>query len=379
MVRAYTPQRMSGSISANSNYSPQGSSQILVSQFDTMAYEGTVNDWFNVSWQKRIQLTINAGQVPSTQTDFPLLINDVYSDLVGAEEKELRFIEADNVQLEYEIQEFDDSTGLLIAWFKKPLVNSGDIINIYFDNSIATDEQNAPAVWSNGFEGVWHMNNETTILDSTGNGNDGTIQGSVATESSGGKIGTTVDFPGGTGDFVDLPNSNTFPKGNTDRTISAWMLTRVVSNDDMIGFSYGNASNSAAIFLGKGPPTETLQAGGFGPSSTNITAPNVFDDNNYHRISLTYDGTTAKLYEGGNLLTTELRAWNTGANTAQIGRQVNNVEEWNGFVDEIHISNVVRDSDWLTTEFNNQNNNSTFYSPGIVESIPGLDIMRYEE
>ena len=55
---------------------------------NSMAYEdldimGYEPDWLNTLWQFRIPLKIESGQVPSTQTDFPLLINNTYTVLIG--------------------------------------------------------------------------------------------------------------------------------------------------------------------------------------------------------------------------------------------------------------------------------------------------------
>ena len=97
---------------------------------DSMGYEPA--GWLNAEFQQRIPLTINAGQVPSTQTDFPLLINDTYPELMGEVEAELRFAGSDNIQLEYEIEKFDSITGELVVWIKKDTVSDGDIIYIYF-------------------------------------------------------------------------------------------------------------------------------------------------------------------------------------------------------------------------------------------------------
>jgi len=141
MVRAYTPQRLIGSIVANSLSIPQGiGSASQPVQGDSMAYEDLdimeyeTDNWFNAQFLQRIPLTINSGQVPSTQTNFPLLINDTYPDLIGQVEAELRFAGIDEIQLEYEIEEFDNLTGKLIAWVKKPTVSDGDFVAIYFDN-----------------------------------------------------------------------------------------------------------------------------------------------------------------------------------------------------------------------------------------------------
>ena len=39
-------------------------------------------------------------------------------------------------------------------------------------------------------------------------------------------------------------------------------------------------------------------------------------------------------------------------------------QSFHGILDEIRISNIARSADWITTEFNNQNDTSSFYSVG---------------
>jgi len=377
MVLAYPPQRMSGSISANSNYTPQG--QISVSQFDTMQYEDLntmayTPDWFSLLWQKRIQLTINSGQVPSTQLDFPLLINDTYPDLIGEGEgeEEFRFTGIDNVQLDYEIQEFNDITGKLIAWVKKPTVSDGDVINIYFDNSAASNEQNAAAVWSD-YNAVLHMT--SVMIDSTGNNavvNTGTVDAV-------GQIGRARLFDG-TSNFLDLGN---FDLTGTQFTLSAWVQpTFIPGNNTVIGksdsamdvtpfYKWLLCVTSNKAVLGRKDITEVQTIIGVIPAGI------------FSLIHCVYDGTNIKVCINGTFnaqmsVTTPIESSSQNVRIGASGTTIP-VDFYGGRIDESHIQNISRDDDWITTEFNNQVNQSTFYSTGTVESVPTLDIMGYEK
>src|SRR5207248_2071458 len=42
--------------------------------------------------------------------------------------------------------------------------------------------------------------------------------------------------------------------------------------------------------------------------------------------------------------------------------------DFNGVIDEVRVSDSVRSSDWVTTEFNNQSSTSTFYIYGSFQA-----------
>ena len=66
----------------------------------------------------------------------------------------------------------------------------------------------------------------------------------------------------------------------------------------------------------------------------------------------TYDGTTAKLYVNGQLVTTQTISWNTVQNTNQIGRQTNGSEYTNGRISYISYYNKVLSADEMAQNFN---------------------------
>jgi hypothetical protein len=86
----------------------------------------------------------------------------------------------------------------------------------------------------------------------------------------------------------------------------------------------------------------------------NITEPK--------HLALTYDGSIAKLYEGETELISQTQNWNLVKNKAYIGRLVNDSDYWNGWVDEVRISSVVRSSAWISVEHQNQSSPNDFYT-----------------
>jgi hypothetical protein len=87
----------------------------------------------------------------------------------------------------------------------------------------------------------------------------------------------------------------------------------------------------------------------------------------YHAVG-TWDGTTMRVYFNG---AQENFAPKSGTITQYndqsdigFGSAGGGGNYWNGRLDEIHVSNIARSADWITTEYNNQNNPGTFYTIG---------------
>src|SRR5690606_38973349 len=110
----------------------------------------------------------------------------------------------------------DTDTGEL--HFKAPsLANATDTtFYIYYGNSSATDyatdaTYGAENVWSNGYAGVWHLEEDPggtapQIVDSTGNGNDGTSEGEMGSDDlTEGQVAKALDFDG-SDDYINVPN-----------------------------------------------------------------------------------------------------------------------------------------------------------------------------
>lgn len=349
-------------------------SQVLVGdvpppQFDTMAYE--TSNWLDTEFLQRIPRTINPAMVPSIQTDFPLGINNTFPELIGFSEAELRFASTDDMQLDYEIEKFDTITGELIVWLKKPTVDDGDIIYIYFDNPSAVDEQNSPDVWSNNFVAVQHMAQTSgNLIDSTGNNNDMTPIGTTLNDTL---IGNAKNLPGVSDAYFALDNDSL---DTTDITVSAWVNLNSIGAFMVTASKWFNPLDVDWVLtalIGElsvliGSIVGVVNSGAFLSAGVK------------HHVAFTIVGvTTLNIYLDGNLVYTQAIPPKPTSTISRLQLGDVGTSSLQGTIDEFHMSNDGKSSDWIKTEYNNQNDDDIFYTTGAVELVPTVfDVMAYE-
>jgi len=341
---------------------------MLYEDLDVMLYEPS---WFNLSWGNRIPVTVNSSQVPSTQNDFPLLINSIFTNLIGAVEAELRFAGVDNVLLDYEIQKFDSLTGELIAWVKKPTISDGEITYIYYDNPGALDAQNPTAVWDANYKSVYHMQNNAD--DSTVNAQNMTNFGTVLTPVTG-KIGDAADYGGTVNDYSIRNPFSGFP--STQITAEYWIQTTGTS-DGMISYAVGSTTPLANHFLVFTQNILSIWIAGV-IQATLLS----FNDGVFHHIVVTWrssDGQLIVYIDGVNSFSIihQLGASFTANGSLVLGQDQDNLGggfeggmSLNGILDEVRLSDNFRDADYVTTTYNNQSNPSAFYSISANQTVP---------
>ena len=303
----------------------------------------------DTDWALRTRITIDNTQVGGSSgslTNFPMLVSLSGSDFTDIEGNiqnngtDIRFTTlTGTVDLDYEIESYDESADTMAIWVQIPtLSKSADTeFFMYYGNPAATSAQNAANVWDSNYAAVYHLNQTSggtnSTRDSTSSANHGSDFGSP-TFTATGQIGNAISFDG-VDDFIDLDDTG-FPVGQTAKTLSVWMQADNTSSGFHFGPSIGNPNIGQVFFFGRN--ADTLVTGGFGDD---ISIPS-FWNNNLHYLVLTYDGTTAILYSNGTEISSSLKTWNLVSENAYIGRQVNNAEYWNGVVDEMRYSNIVR-------------------------------------
>jgi len=133
--------------------------------------------------------------VKLTGTDFTEIENDVTSDTYGYD---IIFKDAGGNQLAHEMEIYDESGNVMVAWVRVPRLSATNdtVITMHYGNSdITTATENPAGVWNSDYVGVWHFAEASgDALDSTSYGEDGTITG-TPTRQSAGKFGYAYDFP----------------------------------------------------------------------------------------------------------------------------------------------------------------------------------------
>lgn len=138
----------------------------------------------------------------------------------------------------------------------------------------------------------------TTVVDQSGNGNDGTFEGGANWES--GYIGNAVDLNGKDG-FVNLPDG--LLSDVNDVTISAWVKVDQARNFQRI-FDFGIDTNKN-MFLTPHAAHSNAQGLMFAITTSGnqqedrVAKGSAVDTNVWTHVALVIDGSTGSLYENG--------------------------------------------------------------------------------
>ena len=197
-----------------------------------------------------------------------------------------------------------------------------------------------------GLVGWWPMSESsgTTTADASGNGYTGTLAGGTAFAA--GMIGNGTSYNGSNA-YINLGNPAAFPSGTAARSMCTWAKANTTSSGYRWVVAYGTANIGKAMFIGMSG--STLVGGSYGDDiqSTNFWAGGV-----WKHVCLAYDGSTARLYGNGTLLTSASKSWNLTKSQAYIGQQVGGGEFWNGFIDEVRIYNRALSAAEVTDIYN---------------------------
>ncbi len=316
-----------------------------------------INDWFSLDFEKRIKFTVNEGQVPSRQTNFPQLISGVFPELIGLTQNQILFVGLDNKRLPKEIEKFDSSTGELIAWTKDVYIEDESGVFMYYKNP-STNEPDSKDVWDENYKTVLHFNTlpsgPSSIIDSTINGNNGTPVNTV--NQANGHIGFGNEFSSG---FANL-QSTEWPIGNSERTISFWVSVDINASNEIIETGNGVIGERLDIGISNVTGIKVDLNGGIASTGIALTV-------GFHKITIRVPvGATNLLdiivMDNGVVIPTSLLS---GTNVPIDTNALGVIFEANQkIMDELQISIVDRGIDYEVTQYNNQNDPSLFYTVG---------------
>jgi hypothetical protein len=268
-------------------------------------------------------------------------------------------------KLDYEVEKYDATSGLLVAHVRIPtLTHSTDKVFYigYGDSSISTFQGNITGTWASKYKCVLHGGDGTTINvnDSTSNANNFT--NSNATASSGQVYGA-MHFNG--------TNAKVTKSGlqipQTDGTATCWWKPNVGSANNRIAFGVYNASPLRLFEMQ--PYSDGHWYFGWYDNGNDKRAnwtESGISSGTWYKITVTWqNGSFTVLQVNASTVasTNSLNAiWSTTGVTSALGWDESANAFANVDIDEFRITNVAETQDWMTTEYNNQNSPSTFYS-----------------
>jgi len=342
--------------------------------------------WYDPAWQYRQKIIISEDIADTDLTDFPYLvkISDAGSGLfmnAQLDGDDILFTDSKSTtKLDHQIEKYTSIEGgeEFVAWVKLPVLNSSDPtdIYIYYGNHSASNQENSTAVWSNGYESVYHLHDD--FADSVGN-HAGTNFNSTDT------IGPMADaqdfFPDDGYDMILLGN---WDLGITNKlTLQAWIksddgfaqddprvLSKAVNTGEqdhvwMMSLYNGNINENRLRFRLK-----TGAADGIGTKTFLGSYPNGYlpDADQWYLVAMTYNGTQMRIIRDGLDGGSTTKAGNIRRNDwpIEIGKNPYSPSTtsvtWDGKIDEVRISTVARSIEWMRAEYRNQGSTATYQS-----------------
>ena len=346
---------------------------------------GTLMNMDNDSWVQGVELinlaewrfykkiTINSDQVKNNLENFPVLIKTVDTNLIENTQKagkDILFVNKKGKKLSFEIDQFDKSTGELIAWVKIPFLSKYENteIYLYYGNNLLTESYaNKKSVWDQNYKLVNHMNFSDEVIDSSIYENNGTPINfdSEYYNSEISKIGQGIMFDG-EDDFIDAGEDDSLRMGS-GFTISTWLKIKP-----------GNRSKGEIIWNREGEYEIAVYSDNTIRYAINNESPGWYwvntevkiEEDTWVFLVFVYDSVSEKirLYKNNELIhEKDGTGWigdnNKNYNSFYIGdRIINYNEPFYGIIDEIQVLDIPKSEDWVITSFNNQNFPLSFYN-----------------
>jgi hypothetical protein len=352
------------------------------------------------SFAYRKDITIDRSRHLSTSiTNFPVLIDLYDSDLhtkVQPNGDDIVFYSSGHIvphEIELFNQNYSPTQAHLIAWVKVNLTGSvNTVISMYYGNPLIGSQQRPELVWTENFAAVWHLKETATAggtttihYDSTANSYDGQQNGNA---NDVGKIGTGQRFDGSNDQIVISSSKGLNPTG--DIQISAWFKLDNPFNSAtqytqpiIVKYLDGNNNLNLALagtdytFLSSpGSLVFKIENGGAQMYKYTTTQRSwlagvwyhvtCFIDSDTPSNNMIYvNGSAPTIGTTGSLTSASVSFsadWGIGGGSIDQGGQA--TAWFDGVIDEVTVSTIIRAAAWRSGSYSNQLNPSNFYSVG---------------
>ena len=167
--------------------------------------------------------------------------------------------------------------------------------------------------------------------------------------------GRAISFDG-VDDYVQIP-SNSFPRGNSNYTIEAWIKPASDCNSAIIMWGAASPNSSNNLVYVSGSKTLINQ---WSWNDYSVTVD--LTDGNWHHVAATYDGTNRNLYADGVLIGSSAASGNNISITDDSGLPAIGRSPWNYFkggIDDVRVWTVARTGSEIASSINGVSPSST--------------------
>ena len=326
-------------------------------------------DWTKYSHKFKVSFSGYAGS--ETLTDFPVLVKISesgisgfrYSDCKRPDSADLRFADESGNLLASEVDTWNTS-GESLVWVKVPSLTAATKITAYYGWDFAPVVV-PKAVWSNGYVGVWHLNEASTPLaESSGMSTPfvlpASTQDRTTYEADGVAGGKAVSFDNeryselnARLEAADDPDL----RGLTNFTVECWTYqTRYRGAGEYDATIIGNRSNWKLYQEATGAVVcRWLKSDGTTSRFSAKSSPLPLNEWNHSTVVRNFTGESSAnstMYLNGGFLATQSET--DAEATDKVGSEVTHslgagdaIRVFPGSIDEVRVSNVARSADWV--------------------------------
>jgi PKD repeat protein/Cu/Ag efflux protein CusF len=371
----------------NSITLPAASAVVLLGTTTQTNNTTVTANWDNLSYNEKKQVTIDHTQVSNTnQNNFPMMFN--YTDSALRDIAHGGYVTSaygydtcfyfNGTQFIPEIVSYNNTSGNIIGYVNiTNLSASNDTAGyMYIGNANITTSQYNNRVWSKNYVFVSHCNNNTSFLDSTSNGNNGTSTGSSPVLLKNyGKNGKSLKF--GANNTINFGNKSSLNFSNM--TMIIWVnLTGLPTTGTDTGTivsrgSYYTAGNPFGWFAKYNDDfpfsigTQSYITAT--PPETNVQKMFAFTYNSSDYLKYYHDGGYSYNVAASGVIPSSVRNLTFGSGNA--------ISYYNGTIDEAELLSTVINNDTMQTLYNNQNDPASFSSLGATESYPTIPVANF--
>jgi hypothetical protein len=330
-------------------------------------------DWWNNSWTARRKITFNNTASAENLINFPVRVSFTSSNIDYAKTQnsgqDIRFVDADSATvLSHDIETWNEA-GTSEVWVKVPQINMGstiDHIYVYFGNAGAANGEAKTSVWSNGYTGVWHMNDNaanTTVTNTTSTGSlNGVNAVNTSTKTVAGKVSSGLLY-NGSSDQTTITDQAALRPGTGNYTAEFWYSNTASCSGVYCTFMdkrEGFPGNSFVILRSISGNLQVQLNTGVQKTWEYSAAPSA-----YTKVTMVIDrsANVLRFYVNGVLQTSATSndistlATLSGTGSLLFGTSFASSDDLFGNLDEVRISGgIARSAEWIEAQYASENN-----------------------
>lgn len=338
----------------------------------------STNSWYNTAWAYRRKLTVTPKMAGNSDLENFQAFLDLselgpgFFQTVNSDGSDIVVTSADGTtKLDRDLVSLDVNNGTGELWFKAPSLSGtyNTDFYIYYGN-IAATETNTSGFWTDPFIVVQHMDDDPSgsapqLLDSTSQGNHLTTAGSMTSgDLVTGKMGNAINFDG-SDDSANRSSVTGYTTGD-GLTVDVWVRPAVLDGSQDIILDGFNTEMRLELSANK-------MRVNIGSSSnwcvTNISGGDALILNNWHKLTLTYDTSTLKLFKDGEQIANVTLACANNFTGLTVARFYAGAFYYSGDVDRVAVAKEARSAAWIKAEYYNQLDSAAFFNISEEESL----------